>query len=117
MMNWKKTIYIASKSSLGYDREGNSIILYAEPKMYRFNVQPINSNEDLMEFGIKASTMQKAIIPMKYKDVFKEGDVAWLDGVKPLNEAKNGDTANYRLYPPRNQNKVITIYFERITGK
>lgn len=27
------------------------------------------------------------------------------------------ESANYRLYPPRNQNKCITIYFERITGK
>lgn len=25
--------------------------------------------------------------------------------------------ANYRLYPPRNQNKVIQIYFKRLTNK
>ena len=25
--------------------------------------------------------------------------------------------ANYKLYPPRNQNKCITLYFERIIGK
>ena len=27
------------------------------------------------------------------------------------------DNANYRLYPPRNQNKVILLYFERLTAK
>lgn len=25
--------------------------------------------------------------------------------------------ANYKLYPPRNQNKVIVIYFKRLTAK
>ena len=29
----------------------------------------------------------------------------------------NGENANYRLYPPRNQNKCIVIYFERLAGK
>ena len=27
------------------------------------------------------------------------------------------ENANYRLYPPRNQNKVILLYFERLTAK
>ena len=29
----------------------------------------------------------------------------------------NGENANYRLYPPRNQNKAIVLYFERISGR
>lgn len=27
------------------------------------------------------------------------------------------ENANYRLYPPRNQNKYIVLYFERLDGK
>lgn len=27
------------------------------------------------------------------------------------------ENANYRLYPPRNQNRCIVLYFERLTGK
>lgn len=29
----------------------------------------------------------------------------------------SGENANYRLYPPRNQNKCIVLYFERLAGK
>lgn len=116
-MNWKKRIYIASKKELSYDDEGNQIVTYEEPKEYMFNVQPISSNVDLMEFGEKSSTMQKAVIPMSYKGVFKENDLAYLEDATPLGEKINGGNANYRLMPPRNQNKVIIIYFERKNGK
>lgn len=49
--------------------------------------------------------------------------------VKDINEINVGNlsdgeeenytcqNANYRLYPPRNQNKCIVIYFERLVGK
>lgn len=116
-MRWNKTIYIASKKELDYDDYGNQIIVYEKPKKYEFNVQPISSDVDLMEFGEKANMMQKAVISMSYKNIFKENDIAYLDDVTPDGELKYGDNANYRLYPPRNQNKRIIIYFERLTGK
>lgn len=116
-MKWNKTIYIASKKSLDYDDYGNQIILYDEPKEYEFNVQPISSDVDLLEFGEKANMIQKAVIKMKYKGLFKENDVAYLDDITPDGEENYGDNANYKLYPPRNQNKRIVIYFERLTGK
>lgn len=116
-MRWNKTIYIASKKSLAYDDCGNQIIVYEEPKKYQLNVQPISSDVDLMEFGEKANMIQKAVIPIRYKGIFKENDLAYLDDVTPKDEKCNGDNANYKLYPPRNQNKRIIIYFERLTGK
>lgn len=117
-MSWKKSIYIAKKiSGVSKDKYGNIITTYEEPKHYMFNVQPISSEVDLMEFGEKAKMMQKAVIPISYQNKFKENDLAYLDGANPTNEVVNGNNANYRLYPPRNGNKVIIIYFERITGK
>lgn len=115
--NWKKTIYIAKKIGTDEDDYANEIIIYDEPKKYQFNVQPLSSDVDLKEFGEKASMIQKAVIPIKYKDVFKENDVAYLEGVSPVNEIVYGTNANYKLKPPRNQNMAIVIYFERITGK
>ena len=117
MARWQKPIYIASKIGIDVDDEGNEIVLYDTPTLYKFNVQPVSSEVDLVEFGEKASLMQRAVIDKKYKDFFKENDVAYLDGITPENEEQNGANANYRLYPPRNQNKVITIYFERLSGK
>lgn len=117
MRRWQKKIYIASKKGITVDDFGNEIIEYEKPKMYMFNVQPVNSYIDLVEFGEKATQIQKAIIPMKYKHYFKENDLAYLDDVTPNGEQENGDNANYRLRPPRNQNKVIAIYFERLSGK
>ena len=116
-MRWNKKIYIASKRELTYDDYGNQLVDYDTPIEYEFNVQPISSSVDLMEFGEKSNMMQKAVIPIRYIGKFKENDVAYLDGATPNEETKNGDKAKYRHYPPRNQNKVIVIYFERITGK
>ena len=115
--DWKKVCWIASKEKITYDEEGNEILIYGKPIKFEFNYQPINSKADLMEFGEKASMVQKAIIPIEYKDKFKEFDVAYLDGANPNNENNNGENANYRLYPPRNQNSVIQLYFEKLTGK
>lgn len=62
--------------------------------------------------------MQKAVISRKeYEGKFKEFDKAYLDGATPENEIVNGANANYKLYPPRNQNKAIVIYFQRLTAK
>ena len=115
--NWKKDCWIAKKIDTTVDDEGNLIDVYDTPNHYLFNYQPLSSEADLKEFGEKASMVQKAIIPISYKDSFREFDVAYLDGINPSEEEKNGDKANYRLYPPRNQNSVIQIYFERLTGK
>lgn len=117
MRNWKKNIYIASKKGTSLDENGNEFTTYDAPKLYKFNVQPISSNVDLVEFGEKASMIQKAVIPIRYKHYFKENDLAYLDDVVPENEEVNGINANYKLYPPRNQNKVIILYFERISGR
>lgn len=118
--DWKKTCYIASKKTPNipkYDDEGNEIIEYKTPVLYEFNYQPISSYTEIMEFGEKARITQKAVIPIKYKDIFKESDVAYLEGAKPDEKLSNGDNANYKLLPPRNGNSVIIIYFEKLTGK
>ncbi len=115
--NWKKTIYIAKRIETTTDDFANEIVIYEEPQKYQFNVQPLSSDVDLREFGEKASMIQKAVIPIKYKDVFKENDIAYLDGISPIDEIVYGTNANYKLKPPRNQNRAIVIYFERITGK
>ena len=115
---WNKKIWIASKIGTEEDDYGHEIPIYDKPKMYFMNVQPISSYPDMQEFGEKAEQIQKAVIEYeKYFGKFKEFDLAYLDGANPENEQTNGTNANYRLYPPRNQNKVILLYFERLTGK
>ena len=82
------------------------------------NVQPLSSEADIAEFGENAKQVQRAVVEYKkYFGKFKEFDVAYLDGTTPDGEEVNGENANYRLYPPRNQNKVILLYFERLTAK
>lgn len=120
---WKKKCWIAIRlnpSSQDLDDEGNEIEKYSKPKLYEFNYQPINSYVDLMEFGQRARITQKAVIPIKYKGVFKENDIAYLDGAEPSSSELNseigyGNNANYKLLPPRYGNSVIIIYFEKIT--
>lgn len=115
--NWKKEIYIASKIDTTLDEDDNEIVIYGTPIPYKFNYQPVSSSADIAEFGEKSKIIQKAVIPISYKGMFKEFDVAYLDDVTPNNEKVNGMNANYRLLPPRNGNSVIIIYFEKLTGK
>lgn len=115
--DWKKQCWIASKTGVLEDADDNEISVYSEPIPYKFNYLPVSSDAEIAEFGEKAKVMQRAVIPIFYKNTFKEFDVAYLDGVKPDGETKNGENANYRLLPPRNGNAVIIIYFEKLTGK
>ncbi len=116
---WKQDVYIASKTGVTYDEDGNEIPTYDKPneEPYQFNVQPVNTDVDIAEFGEKASIMKKMVIPIAYKETFKELDVAYLDGATPKDEQVNGANANYKLLPPRNGNAVIIIFLEKLIGK
>ena len=115
---WNKKIWIAKKIGTQENDYGTEIPIYDEPIEYMMNVQPLSSEADIAEFGENAKQVQRAVIEYKkYFGKFKEFDVAYLDGVTPDGEEVNGENANYRLYPPRNQNKVILLYFERLTAK
>lgn len=125
---WKKDIYIAKKQK---DDRGNDIIdkygkvSYLKGEKYRFNVQPMGATSnatdgktDIMDYGQKAMLMQRAIIDYKtYFGMFEVDDLAYLDGVSPEGESINGEKANYRVDAVLNQNKVIAIYFEKLTEK
>ena len=113
---WNKKIYIAKK--IGETDDGYESPIYGKPKEYYINVQPISSEADIAEFGGMAKQMQKAVIELnKYLGEFTEYDVAYLDGASPDNEDVYGQNANYKIYPPRNQNKCIVLYFERLANK
>ncbi len=115
---WNKEIWIAKKIGTIEDDYGYETPIYDKPQKYKMNVQPVNSSADMQEFGERAKGMQKTVIEKKkYLNMFNEFDVAYLDEASPKGEEVNGKNANYKLYPPRNQNKCITIYFERIASK
>lgn len=118
LRKWNKTIWIASLLGTEEDEYGNEGLIYAEPIQYEMNVQPLKSEAEAAEFGIDIEQMQKAIIERPiYEGVFKEGDLAYLDGANPEGEQRNGLNANYKLFPPRNQNKCIQLRFRRIDTK
>lgn len=113
----KSKVYIASK--LPYettDEYGNEVVEYDKPKEYFFNIQPINSNSDVQSFGERAKNTKVAVITQKdyYLGKFKEFDLAYLDGVTPDGEIKNGYNANYKIYAIQPQNAILKVYFEKI---
>lgn len=118
-MNFNKVIYIASKDSTSTEDDySNEIVTYQKPLEYSFNVQPLSGYTATLEFGIMVSQMQRAVIDYtKYFGAFKVGDLAYLDGVTPTGETKNGKNANYRIYSISNQNKRIVILFESLVGR
>lgn len=113
-----KDIFIATKQDVIEDEKGNLVAIYNEPQGYTFNVQPMNGALDMESYGLKCLQMQRAIIDYNtYFGVFKEDDVAYLDGVSPDGESSAGANANYRITAVLNQNKKIALIFERRTGK
>jgi hypothetical protein len=109
-------LYIASYLRTTQDENLNQTKEYDKPIKYYFNVQPVNQDSEIREFGEMSSSMKVATITerLKYLDKFKEFDVAYLDGTTPDNERNNGDNANYRIYSVRNQNTIIKVYFIKV---
>lgn len=88
-IDWKKTLYIATFNEVTYDDELNEIRTYNEPIEYEYNYQPVSSYLDIQEFGKDATNMQKMVIPISDKDLFKEYDLAYLNGAVPFNETND----------------------------
>ena len=115
--NWNKGCYISNLDRTEEDDYGNEINFYQKPIHYNFNIQPANGTTDIALYGEKISKMYKTVISLKeYKNRFKEGDVAYLEGLKPSDEIEGtyGKNANYKIKSVRPQNTVILIYFEKI---
>lgn len=109
-MAWNKPLYISTQTIITTEK-GQEIATYSTPKLYGFNIMPASGETDIIEYGERISKIFKAIISIRYKNKFKEGDIAYLDGVKPNRDNTN---YNYKIVSVRNQNKRIAIYFERI---
>lgn len=115
--NWNKRCYIASLIKTEEDNNGNEVKFYSNPKFYEFNIQPAGGDTDIALYGERVSKMYKTVVSLpQYLNKFKEGDVAYLEGIKPSNEVKGtyGSGANYKIVSVRPQNTIILIYFEKI---
>lgn len=108
-MGWKKRIYISNHITKTID--GNDISIFSKPKEYFFNVQPISGNADVVEYGTRIKNVFKAVVDIVYKDKIKEGDIAYLEGIKPNSTNTN---YNYMIISVREQNQRIAIYFEKL---
>lgn len=111
-----KDIYIAPKIGTEEDKYGNDYPIYGEPIRYHFNIQPVTSDSELAAYGLVGSqTMKMVCSREQYQGVFKDGDVAYLDGVTPDGEKRHGQKANYYIKGnPLNQNLLTVIYFAKI---
>lgn len=115
--DWKKPMYVATFKDVTTDDELNEIRTYNEPVAYLINYQPVSSYLDIQTYGKDTTEMYKMVIPIKDKDLFKEYDLAYLNGATPEGEVNNGDNANYVLLPPKEGNAVVIIYCQKIKGK
>lgn len=117
-LKFKSKIYIAKYIETTQDENFNQVQVFAEPKKYFFNVQPISLDSEIREFGELVRSMKVAVITQKdkYYNSFNEFDRAYLDDATPENELAYGDNANYRIYAVRKQNTIIRVYFLKIVN-
>lgn len=115
----KSKIYIAKYLETTQDEYLNQVKVYDKPKKYFMNVQPVSiqgqNSSQVEAYGQIINSMKVAVVPKnKYLGKFKEFDLVYLEGASPDGEFSNGDNANYRIYSVRNQNSIISIYFEKL---
>lgn len=115
VFDYKSNIYIAKKLETTQDENLNQIENYDTPIKYRFNVQSVNEDSEVREFGELANRMKVALITEKSKYIgkFYDFDKVYIDRT-PKGEIKNGANADYRIYSVRNQNTCIRIYFLKL---
>lgn len=87
--SWKKPMYVATFKEVTYDDELNEIRTYNEPVAYEINYQPVSSYLDVQAYGKDSTEMYKMVIPIKDKDLFKEYDLAYLNGAVPFNQTSD----------------------------
>ena len=111
--DWMKDIYIASKTSIEYDDEGNEIVKYDAPIKYKFTVNDVSSYAELAEFGEQAKITKKIVAPIKYKDTFKEFDVAYIN-TTPDDETRNGEKIGFNnmIYTESEIERIVRKGFE-----
>lgn len=113
--DYKTECYIAKRLEPTEDEWGNLIQNYSEPQKYLFNVQPVTNTSSATVFGELTPRMKCAVIPkLEYAGEFNEFDLAYLDGIVPVDESFNGQQANYRIYSVQPQNAIIKVYFLKI---
>lgn len=91
--------------------EAHEIIL----KPNYFSVMPADGYLAVQEFGINKKKYQTAICQpyKKWKDVFKEGDVFYIEGATPFDEEFDGEFANFVVDDIGKQNEVVRLTLKR----
>lgn len=116
--NWNKDLYIATKKGTTGDVFNNEIVEYNEPFYFgKVNYQPLtgkNLEAYMKAYGETTNNIVSCLIDYKDKDKFKNFDLAYLYGAKPLGEKKNGRNANYKVKTFKPQNTKIMVIFEEI---
>lgn len=87
-------------------------------KMFAKNNNMVKDINNIIILNLDNITIADLQNKYKYIDIpIKENDLAYLDGVNPIDEDINGDNANYRVDSVRWQNKKVAIYFEKLPNK
>ena len=110
--DWKKPMYIASFTGLTYDDELNEIRIYDDPVYYEYNYQPVSSYLDIQAFGKDATIIKKIVAPISDKDLFKEYDLAYLDGAIPFIETTDTKYQEGTTYYSRTGDKFTALVVE-----
>lgn len=115
---FKKTIYLSKRvhpTTPVLDSNGNEVISYLTPVLYRIDYMPVTGYTEVLAYGEKVQRMYKAVVSaVEFNNIFREGDLVYLDGVLPTGEIVNGGNANYRVTSVRTQQLIIQVYFERL---
>lgn len=112
-----KSVYYCVKKATpnGIEEFENPVEIKVVPG--QFTVQPATGYAAIQEFGTNIKKYQTAICQPyeRWENVFKVGDVFYLDGATPsANEEYNGDLANYIVDDVSYQNLAIKLTLKRI---
>lgn len=94
----------------------NGLSVYSEPKEYTLKlnyltIQPKTGNRNILPYGVGVARAWNGIANARiFDNVFKEGDLLYLDGTVPNDdEIENGQTANGYIDSVQVQNMAIKL--------
>ena len=106
--------YIAHKVGAESDDYGNEIELFDKPFKCDIGAIDMNSYTDLMVYGAESTRLKKAVLPIRYKTLVREGDRAYLEGASPKGEEYNGSNGNYRVRSAKASVRNVVVIFEKL---
>lgn len=112
---FEKDIWIAKRTNVETDENGNEIEYFAKPEFYRLNYQPVSGNTILKEYGEDINDIYRAFVDrLSFQGKINVGDRAYLSDGEVAEWDLESIAQNDNVYCSNANYKVIIVLPQNI---